>query len=85
MDKRALLKNLLFPIIVTVLLVGMFLSFLHNIDRRHSSVIEDIKNRRAVVLSPDCKEKDLSEIIFNNGYAETEEDASFIASVLVNR
>lgn len=85
MDKRALLKNLLFPIIVTVLLVGMFLSFLHNIDRRHASVIEDIKNRRAVVLSPDCKEKDLSEIIFNNGYAETEEDASFIASVLVNR
>lgn len=85
MDKRNLFKNLLFPIIVTVLLVGMFLSFLHNIDKRHASVIEDLKNRRAVVLSPDCREKDLSEIIFNNGYAESEKDANFIASVLVTR
>lgn len=85
MDKRNLFKNLLFPIIVTVLLVGMFLSFLHNIDKRHASVIEDLKNRRAVVLSPDCREKDLSEIIFNNGYAESEKDADFIASVLVTR
>jgi cell division protein FtsW (lipid II flippase)/cell division protein FtsI/penicillin-binding protein 2 len=63
----------------------MFLSFLHNIDKRHASVIEELKNRRAVVLSPDCREKDLSEIIFNNGYAESEKDADFIASVLVNR
>lgn len=85
MDKRNLFKNLLFPIVVTILLVGMFLSFLHNIDKRHASVIEDLKNRRAVVLSPDCREKDLSEIIFNNGYAESEKDANFIASVLVTR
>ena len=85
MNNNSFLKRLLAPVLVTILLVGMFLSFLHNIDKRHASVIEDIKNRRAVVLSPDCREKDLSEIIFNNGYAESEKDADFIASVLVNR
>ena len=85
MNNNSFLKRLLAPILVTILLVGMFLSFLHNIDKRHASVIEDIKNRRAVVLSPECREKDLSEIIFNNGYAESEKDANFIASVLVTR
>ena len=37
------------------------------------------------VLSPDCNEKTLSNIIFNDGYAETLEDADFIASVLIQR
>ena len=85
MNKQYHFRSLLPPIIVSIILVGMFLSFLHNIDKRHASVIEELKNRRAVVLSPDCREKDLSEIIFNNGYAESEKDADFIASVLVNR
>jgi hypothetical protein len=63
----------------------MFFSFLHNTDKRFAPVIDDIKNQRAIVLSPDCDTIVLSEIILNNGYAETKEDADFIASTIVHR
>lgn len=85
MGKQGRFKGLLPPIIVSTLLLGMFLSFLRNVDKRHTLVIEDINNERAVVLSPECNTKTLSEIIYNDGYAETKEDADFIASVLINR
>ena len=85
MNKHTSFKNLLPPVIISIFLVGMFLSFLHNIDKRLSSVNEDINNDRAIVLDSDCNEKKLSEIIFNDGYAETKKDADFIASVLINR
>ena len=65
-------------------MVGMFLSFLHNVEKRHASVIDDIKEGRSIVLSPDCDTVVLSNIISNNGYAETE-DAGFIAAVLRKR
>lgn len=85
MNKRSIIKTLLPPIFVSILLMGMFFSFLHNINRRFAPVKEDIKNERVVVLSPDCNEKTLSEIILNNGYAETEIDADSIASILIER
>lgn len=85
MEKQGRFKELLPPIIVSILLVGMFLSFLRNVDKRHASVIEDIRNDRAVVLSPECDEKTLSEILYNNNYTEQKQDADFIASVLIKR
>lgn len=85
MEKQGRFKELLPPIIVSILLVGMFLSFLRNVDKRHALVIEDIRNDRAVVLSPECDEKTLSEILYNNNYTEQKQDADFIASVLIKR
>ncbi len=85
MNRRSPIKELLPPIIVSVVLVGLFISLLHNVDRRNASVVADIENKRAVVLSPGCDTSLLSEIIYNDGYAETKEDADFIASVLVER
>lgn len=85
MNNQLFPKSLVAPVLVSILLVGMFLSFLKNFDNRDKSVIEDIKNRGAIVLEPDCSEKVLSDIIFTNGYAETEKDADFIASVLKER
>lgn len=85
MEKQGRLNGLLSPIIISILLVGMFLSFLRNVDKRHASVIEDIKNERAVVLSPECSEKTLSDILYNNNYTEQKADADFIASVLIKR
>ena len=85
MNKQYHLKGLLPLIVISILLVGMFLTFLSNFDKRNESVIKDIQDGNAVVLSPDCNEKTLSNIIFNDGYAETKEDADFIASVLIQR
>ena len=85
MNKQYHFKSLLPPIIVSILLVGMFVSFLSNIDKRNESVIKDIEDGNAVVLSPDCDEKTLSMIIDNNGYADTLSDAEYIASVLKQR
>ena len=82
MNKQSHFKGLLAPIIVSILLVGMFVSFLSNIGKRNESVIKDIEYGNAVVLSPDCDEKTLSMIIDNNGYADTLPDADYIASVL---
>lgn len=78
-------KLFLPQILVSILLIGLFLSFLYHIDRRHVSVIDDINNQRAIVLSPDCNDTSLSEIIFNNNYAFSAADADFIAAVLVER
>ena len=85
MNKQYHLKGLLPLIVISILLVGMFVSFLSNIDKRNESVIKDIQDGNAVVLSPDCNEKTLSKIVFNDGYAETKEDADFIASILIQR
>ena len=82
MNKQSHFKGLLAPLIVSILLVGMFVSFLSSIDKRNESVIKDIEDGNAVVLSPDCDEKTLSIIIDNNGYADTLPDADYIASVL---
>ena len=84
MNNKNLFKGVLPPIVVTILLVVMFLFFLRNVDSRHASVINDIENRKAVVLSPECDASVLSEIIVTNGYADST-DADFIASVLVER
>lgn len=78
-------NGLLLPLIVSILLVGMFFSFLRSFDKRNAVVNDNIKNERAIVLSADCDEKVLSEIIFNNGYAESKDDADFIASILAKR
>lgn len=85
MNKQSHFKGLLAPLIVSILLVGMFVSFLSNIGKRNESVIKDIEDGNAVVLSPDCDEKTLSMIIDNNGYADTLPDADYIASVLKKR
>lgn len=85
MNRRSPIKEVLPPIIVSLVLVGLFISLLCHVDRRDESVVDDIENKRAVVLSPDCDTSLLSEIIYNNGYAETKKDADFIASVLVER
>lgn len=78
-------KGLLPVIAVSILLMGMFHGLLNKLDKRHASVIDDIKNERAVVLSPECSEKTLSDILYNNNYTELKEDADFIASVLIKR
>ncbi len=85
MDNQLFPKSLVAPIVVSILLVGMFLSFLKNFDKRNESVINDIKDGRAIVLEPDCSREVLSDIIFTDGYAETKKDADFIASVLTER
>lgn len=85
MNRRSPIKEVLPPIIVSLVLVGLFISLLCHVDRRDESVVDDIENKRAVVLSPDCDTSLLSEIIYNNAYAETKKDADFIASVLVER
>ena len=85
MNRQSPIKELLPPIIVSIIMVGLFISLLHNIGKRNASVIADIEGGRAVVLSPDCDTSLLSGIIYDDGYAETKEDADFIASVLVER
>lgn len=85
MKNNGRFKELLPPIIVSLVLVGLFISLLHHVDHRNESVVADIENKRAVVLSPDYDTSLLSEIIYNDGYAETKKDADFIASVLIDR
>lgn len=85
MDNQLFPKSLVAPVVVSILLVGMFLSFLKNLDKRNATVTDDIINERAVVLDSNCSEKVLSDIIFTDGYAETRKDADFIASVLTER
>lgn len=85
MKNQGRFKGLLPPIVISILLVGMFLAFLSNFDKRNESVIEDIQDGNAVVLSPDCDTIVLAEIIDNNGYADTLPDAVYIASVLKKR
>lgn len=78
-------KNIAAPIVVSILLVGMFLSFLYNFNKKNSTVDSDLQEYRTVVLSPNCDEIILSDIIYNDGYAESKTDAEFIAAVLVQR
>lgn len=85
MKNQGRFKGLLPPIVISILLVGMFLTFLSNFDKRNESVIKDIQDGNAIVLSPDCDTIVLAEIIDNNGYADTLPDAVYIASVLKKR
>lgn len=73
------------PFIISILLVGMFLSFLFNFDKRYSDVVNDLQEERAIVLEPNFNEEVLSKIIYNDGYAETSSDAKFITSILAQR
>lgn len=79
------LAQLIAPIIVTILLAGMFHTYLKNIDRKHEPIIDNINKGHAAVLSPNCNSDTLAAIIFNNGYADTKADADTIASILVLR
>lgn len=85
MKNKSGLARLIVPVIITVLLGGMYLHYLNIIDEKHAPIIEDINKGRAAVLAPDCSRNTLSEIIFNNGYAETQADADFIADTLLKR
>lgn len=85
MNKQLFSNKLFAPVVVSIVLVGMFLSFLHNLDKRNASVVDDLINERTVVLDPDCSEKVLSDIIYTDGYADTKKDADFIAKVLIER
>ena len=85
MKKNSGLARLIIPVLITVFLGGMYLHYLDIIDEKHATIIDDINNGRAAVLSPDCSKTTLAEIIFNNGYAETQADADFIADTLVSR
>ena len=84
MNNRILFKGSVPPAIVTLILVGMFLSLMHNTNKKYKSIVEDLeKGSSTIVLSPACNEKKLSDIIFNNGYADSEDDADFIAAILI--
>ena len=85
MTKRPFFNSTRLPLLVTIILTGFFLILLKNTDNRHISVNEDLAHDRAVVLTKDCNPQLLSEIILNNGYAETKKDADFIAQVLIDR
>lgn len=85
MDKPSRFKGLLAPLVVTLLLVGMFYSFLRHVDKRLDVVTKSINDSTAVVLSPNCDTAVLSKIIFTNNYVETKKDADFIAATLVSR
>lgn len=85
MKSKGYFWKLAAPSVVSLVLIGMFIALLSRVDDRLSSVKEDLNNGRSIVLNPDCEHKLLSEIIFNNGYAETNRDADFIASILIER
>lgn len=78
-------RGLLPPIIVTIVMGVMFLSYLSHVSDELTSVSKEIKNKHAVVLDKTCAINVLSDIICNNGYSETKSDADFIAEVLIRR
>ena len=49
MDNQLFPKSLVAPVVVSIFLVGMFLSFLKNLDKRNATVMDDIVNERAVL------------------------------------
>lgn len=85
MNKPSLLKGLIAPLVVTILLTGLFLSLFFNFNARYEQVVKNLDNGTAVVLSPDCDTALLSKIILSNGYAQSSGDAALIAKVLVDR
>lgn len=85
MTKTPLSNIVRIPLLITIILIGLFLVLINNLDKRNKFVNDDIYNGRAIVLSEDCNSKLLSEIVFNNGYADSKEDADFIARILVKR
>lgn len=85
MNKPSLLKGLIAPLVVTILLTGLFLSLFFNFNARYEQVVKNLDNGTAVVLSPDCDTAVLSKIILSNGYAQSSGDAALIAKVLVDR
>ena len=77
-------------IIVSVVLVGLFLSLLHNMGKRNASVIDDLcdKEKKAVVLSPDCDSIALSNIIYTlqkRAWGQVKADTAARLGVLQSR
>lgn len=72
-------------LLVTLVLIRMFSSYLTNLKDDLSEINKDIKEGTTVVLSPDTDIELLSKVIYENGYCDSLSDAGFIASTLVER
>ena len=72
-------------IIATFVLWHLFDSCLKSFDEKFDKINQDIKDKTTIVLSANTDSVLLKQIIYDNGYCETERDAAFIAKMLVDR
>ena len=76
----------LLPVVLSFLMIySGFVRYSKNIAESLEHVNDDIVARRTVVLDSNTDQQLLSEIVFENGYASTKEDAEFISRTLVER
>lgn len=69
----------------TLVLCGLFLVFLHNLNPQFQKTETDYKEHRAVNLSGNTSKTELADLLFNNGYVDSTKDAAYIADTLVER
>lgn len=72
-------------VIATVILWCQYGMCLKNFNKKFDQINQGIKDKTTVLLSSSTDSVLLKQIIFNNGYCETERDAAFIAQTLVDR
>lgn len=76
----------LIPVILaTLILWFLYSSCLKSYNDRFEQINQDIKDKTTIVLSANTDSVLLKQIIYDNGYCETERDAAFIAKTLVDR
>lgn len=74
------------PVVVATFIIWcLYGSCLRNINKQFKLINQGIEEKTTVVLSSNTDSVLLKQIIFDNGYCETERDASFISKTLVER
>ena len=63
----------------------MMFMFLQNLKPQFDQVEKGYKEKSAINLSATTSKKDLSDLLYNNGYVENSRDAKYIADTLVDR
>ena len=74
------------PVIVaTIILWCIYGACLKSINKKIDQINQGINDKTTIVLSANTDSVLLKQIIFDNGYCETEKDAAFIAKTLVDK
>lgn len=76
----------LIPMILATVILWFLYSFcLRSYNDKFDQINQNIKDKTTIVLSANTDSVLLKQIIYDNGYCETEKDAAFIAKTLVDR
>ncbi|MBR4911538.1 MAG: FtsW/RodA/SpoVE family cell cycle protein [Bacteroidales bacterium] len=78
MDRNSF-SSLPLAVVTVVLTLSLLIMYRHLTDS-FKQIEKKYDDKTAIVLNKDVDENVLTEIIYNNNYAETQEDAAFIAS-----